>query len=445
MTSKMSYETIKRLAKEQGVSVTDLIVLAPKNDPFYRGTKGDVEKAQWFADLWGRFGYTSGVHLRRVHYQLVSQDPPLLRPDGKPYENTERDWDYLGLASLCARYLGLVDPGDFVDRRNPDPIIHAHYWDWEDPTPTYRVAEVWGGFDIEMPEFPSLPGFKVGGYTEGNLQPYHIEVWVEKSTMNDVLIPLCSRYGVNLVTGVGEMSVTAALALVRRVKRADRPCRIFYVSDFDPAGYGMPVSVARKVEFFLQDRGLDLDIRLEPVALTRDQVRAYNLPRTPIKDTELRKGAFEDVHGEGAVELDALEALHPGALAGIVREAILGYYDTQIERKAREQREALEEALEDTRSDALEDLGPEIEKLQAEFDAAVSSFEEAIAGLRDRLGALRREILDRLEAVEVDLDDYPLPDPRTVAEGNGVLFDSTRDYFDQLGYYKARRNGNGCG
>jgi hypothetical protein len=330
-----------------------------------------------------------------------------------------------------------------VDRRNPEPIIHAHYWDWEDPTPSYRVTESWGGFNIEMPEFPSLPGFDVGGYTEGNLQPYHLEVWVEKSTMNDVLEPLCRRYGVNLVTGVGEMSVTAALALVRRVKEADRPCRIFYVSDFDPAGYGMPVSVARKVEFFLQDRGLDLDIRLEPIALARDQVRAYHLPRTPIKDTELRKGAFEDVHGEGAVELDALEALHSGALAGIVRAAILDYHDPEIDDKAGEQREALEAVLENTRSEALEGLEPEIDELQAEFEAAVSSFEEAIGGLRDRLGDLRREILDRLEAVEVDLDDYPLPGPRTVAEGNGVLFDSTRDYFDQLAYYKARRNGNG--
>jgi hypothetical protein len=30
--------------------------------------------AKWFAELWRQFGYTTGVHLRRVHYQVISQD-----------------------------------------------------------------------------------------------------------------------------------------------------------------------------------------------------------------------------------------------------------------------------------------------------------------------------------------------------------------------------------
>ena len=28
-------------------------------------------------------------------------------------------------------------------------------------------------------------------------QRYHLEIWCEKSTMNDVLVPLCQRYGIN--------------------------------------------------------------------------------------------------------------------------------------------------------------------------------------------------------------------------------------------------------
>jgi hypothetical protein len=436
----INYEMIKQAAKEHGLSVRDLIVLAPQNDPFYVGTKGDIDKAEWFARLWERFGYTTGVHLRRVHYQLVSQDPPMIKPNGLLYKNTENDWSYLNLASKCARYLRLVDPGAFVDRRNPAPILIADYRGV--PTPDYRVTGAWGGLYVDLPEFPELPEFEVSGYTVGNLQPYHLEVWVEKTTMNDVLEPLCRQYGVNLVTGAGELSITATLDLVQRVKQADRPCRIFYVSDFDPAGYGMPVSVARKIEFFLHERDLDLDIRLEPLALTRAQVTTFHLPRTPIKASERRRATFEDIHGEGAVELDALEALHPGELGRVVSAAILDYYDQDIAAAAAAQRRVLEEALEEARTEALSDLTPEIGSLQNELGNAVSAFEEASEGLQERLTKLHREIVSRLEGVQVDLSDYPLPEARTAEEDNGMLFDSERDYLVQLGYYQARRYGN---
>jgi len=181
----MNYETIKELARQSGLTVKDLIALAPQNDPFYVGTEGDLGKARWFANLWQRFGYGTGVHLRRVHYQLVSQDPPVMKPNGKPYENTEADWDFLGMASKSARYLGLVDPGAFVDRRNPDPVINAQYWG--DSTPGYYVEGRWGGLDVQLPRFPELPHLATEGYDVGNLQPYHLEIWVEKTTMNDVL------------------------------------------------------------------------------------------------------------------------------------------------------------------------------------------------------------------------------------------------------------------
>jgi hypothetical protein len=78
----MNYETIKVLAKELRCRVTDLIALAPQNDPFYVGTEGDRRDGQWFYDLWQRFGYRSGVHVRRVHYQIISQHPPVLLPNG---------------------------------------------------------------------------------------------------------------------------------------------------------------------------------------------------------------------------------------------------------------------------------------------------------------------------------------------------------------------------
>src|SRR5438270_1797657 len=76
----------------------------------------------------------------------------------------------------------------------------------------------------------------------------------------------------------------------------------------------MPVAVSRKIEYFVRTLGLDLDVRLFPVVLTLDQVQYYELPRTPIKETERRRGGLEDRYGQAAVEVDALEALHPRLL-----------------------------------------------------------------------------------------------------------------------------------
>ena len=344
MAGAVNYDAIKALAKKRGCKVTDLIALAPQNDPFYVGTPGDRVLGEWFADLWRRFGYTRGVHIRRVHYQAVSQQTPILLPDGTPYENTEDCWGVLGKASKFARYLELVDPAAFVDRRNPDPAVFV-------PAPTFGPSvsldgQLWGD-EIDLPDFPDLPNYTLQGYT--GAQSYHLEVWCEKSTMNDVLIPLCQRYGANLQTGVGELSITATLAMVQRLEASGKPARIFYVSDFDPAGQSMPVSVARKAEYFIRKDDLDLDVRLFPVVMTVDQVRHYNLPRTPIKETERLKQSFEHQHGTGAIELDALEALYPGELRRILSGYIEQYYDTTLSDRVMEARSALYDEMGDVR------------------------------------------------------------------------------------------------
>jgi len=434
----MDYSTIKQLAKVRGVKVTDLIALAPQNDPFYCGQEAQQEAARWFADLWQRFGYREGVHIRRIHYQIISQQPPVTKPNGLPYENTENDWNFLNLASKAARYLKMVAPEAFVDRRNPEPHVFAEYWR-RNGGPEYWLED-WRSFDVQLPAFPALPDFHISGY-DANLQPYHLEVWAEKSTMNDVLLPVCEKYGVNLVTGAGEMSITAALAFLERARRADRPCRIFYISDFDPAGMGMPISVARKIEYFLRERDLDLGVKLEPIALLQEQCRQYRLPRTPIKETERRREKFENTFGEGATELDALEALYPGELARLVQDAISTYHDPEIAERANEQRQALVDALAQAKEEALADMQPELESLRQEFDQAVAAFGQAIEGLQGRMGQAYAEVVRRLEAVDVDASDYPCPEGREVYEPNGKLFDSARDYETQLAYYQARRGG----
>jgi hypothetical protein len=428
---QMDYGRIKQLAKAQGVSVNDLIVLAPQNDPFYTGTPNDWALAEWFAQMWQRFGLDR-AHLRRVHYQLVSQDPPVALPNVKPYENTVECWDVLGLASKAARYLRLVDPEAFNDRRTPDVLLYAT--DWRSSSPEVWVYNPSHRLEMKLPEFPQLPAYSVGGY-EAN-QPYHLEVWCEKGTMNDILIPLCQRYQANLQTGMGEMSITATLSLVHRLEQAGKPARILYVSDFDPAGQSMPVAVSRKIEYFVRTLGLDLDIRLFPVVLTLLQVQSYQLPRTPIKETERRRIGFEARHGEGAVELDALEALYPGQLTQVLSYYLDHYYDGMLESRVQAEREALGQELSVVWQQVTLGYQQEVTGLRAEYEQIRAEVEERLAGCSERLRGLWQAMRKDLQEYTSVVQQYPVPEPNWGQELGDGLYNSLRDYLEQVEAYK---------
>lgn len=449
------YEDLKELALEQGVTIPDLLALARNNDPFFCGSPAQLDKAQWFAELWQRFGYSTGVHLRRVHYRLVSQHSPTMH-DGTPYENTERCWGYLCDAGKFARYLGLVPVEAFEDHRNPAAQIMA--WprygepepDWSIEEPAWYLPEInadlGAGLSFKLPE-PDVNGYDY----EAADQPFHVELWIEKSTMDDVLRPVCSALGVNLVTSLGFQSITSVVSLLKRIAEHDKPARIFYVSDFDPAGDGMPTAVARQVEYWLDDFAPDIDIKLTPLALTREQVRAYRLPRIPVKDSDKRKGAFEERYGEGAVELDALEALHPGALAGIVREALAPYRDMDLRRRLEIVKRAALRSVENEWQGETADERAALAALEAEALAIVDQYRSRLSALAAelaselapvgvRLEAIWQAVQERIEGFDPELLDRPEPETEDTDESDW-LFDAGREYLDQLEIYQMYKTG----
>ena len=425
--SGINYETLKELSKQTGGRVGDLLALAPKNDPFYTGSPATVTAARWFTDVWQRAGYTSRVHLRRVHYWLVSN--PVTLPNGARYKNTDGCWTWLVEAGKYARYLGYVSPDAFIDRRNPRAIIYDEP-PQDQPNPDAFLTQ-WEAPAITLPDPPQLVA---GGY-DGIEQAYSVELWAEKTTMNDVLEPLCKRYGLNLITGAGELSITAVRDLLRRVRK---PTRILYISDFDPAGMGMPVSVARKIEFYIrQMNGSAPDIALQPVVLTAAQIEAYSLPRIPVKDSDLRKGNFEAAHGAGQVELDALEALHPGELARILRAVIERYIDADLQ-QAVQDAEADYQAELDTATAAVHARhARELDALRREYAEIAPRFES----IRARVEKLYNRLDDELSAAAAEIEPEPLPQPAAPGDRGALLYASGRDYFTQLQAYKAHRNG----
>ena len=330
-------------------TVKDMLVLSQQNDPFYAGNGAEGDKARWFAELWERFGCGSGVHLRRVHYRIVSEGN-ILKPDGELYENNSRCWEYMQGASRQARYLGLVDPEEIVDRRNPAPIIYmgpgsGGWEDREEPGWEYDFYG-WELPGLEVPRASlELPDLYPTGYAYNDaMQRYHVEVWAEKTTMDDILVPFCRQTATNYVSGAGYQSITAMVSLLRdRVRYIDKPCRILYVSDFDSAGKNMPRQVARQMQYWIKEYAADCDIRIEPIVMTAEQARDY--PAAP--DT-------------GAVELDAMEAIDPGRLERIVRRSISPFRDRELRQRVAstesEARDALEKELEEVCESELTEL-----------------------------------------------------------------------------------------
>jgi len=297
----------------------------------------------------------------------------------------------------------------------------------------FIAGRLWGD-DLRLPDFPELPNYRISHYEAA--QGYHLELWCEKSTMNDVLVPLCQHYGANLQTGLGELSITATLALASRLQQANKAARILYVSDFDPAGQSMPVAVSRKIEYFVRTLGLNLDVRVFPVVLTLDQIRAYHLPRTPIKDTERRRFGFEERYGEGAVELDALEALYPGTLHAILSQYLDAYYDNTLSERTEQAQAHLEQDLQAIWQQVVAYYANDLTTLRVAYEQLQAEFAARMGGYSEQLQALWQAMRADLAASMPDVANYPVPEPVFGDEIGAGLYNSDRDYLEQIEAYK---------
>jgi hypothetical protein len=168
------------------------------------------------------------VHVRRIHYRLISRES---QTDwrGNPYQNTNAFWQSLLCASKDARYLGTVPLEDFDDRRNPTAVATGVALP-EDPDLNPADTDAIG---LALGPNIALPYLRLKA-ADRPAQPYHVEIWCEKSTMRDILESVGAQYGVTRVYSLGEISLTACVKLIldRVARNGDRPVRLLYLSDF---------------------------------------------------------------------------------------------------------------------------------------------------------------------------------------------------------------------
>jgi hypothetical protein len=138
------------------------------------------------------------------------------------------------------------------------------------------------------------------------------EVWLEKDALAGVLLPITAQYDLPLMVARGYASLSFLSTAAEHIGALDLPTYIYHhLGDFDPSG----VNAGEKIEETLRKMAPAAEIHFERIAVTLEQIAAWDLPSRPTKASDSRAKDF----GEVSVELDAIE---PDRLRALVRNAI---------------------------------------------------------------------------------------------------------------------------
>jgi hypothetical protein len=407
-----------------GCSLKSLTVLAPENDPFRADPRRPA--SEWFAHRFFRF-YGEGnrtAHIRAFFYLLVSAGN-IVKPSGETFTNTERDWDWLCCVSTDARYLGLIPFERIIDNGFSDPVkIDRNSVDWVTSVDqTFSLWEFDADEDIGID--PKISGFETD---KPHLhQPYHLVLFGEKSSLAEIVSPICKRFGADEYLGAGELSLTHTHDLAKRAVASGRTLVFFTLCDADPSGWQMPISLGRKLRAFREVFLPTLDARVIRVGLTPQQAASFNLPSTPLKDTEVRADKWKEATGREQTEIDAMIALYPRELGRMLTEAMAKYFDAGLADRVREARSEWRDAAEQ----AIEDqVGAELAELREDAKEIIGPYNSAIAGLRTRFNRLTRDIY---------LPEPEMPEPEIDEPDSGVLADTRWTYLRETQALKAEK------
>ena len=352
-------------------SLADLTVLSTQVDPYRLDTPSGHRDGAWLAEQLDRaIGGDRRIHWRGLHYAIVAAGD-IRKPNGEIYRNNDADWTWLANnAGKAARWLGYVDFERIVDNRNSKPIIHRK---------ARVVPEAWVsvGLDIDVPDVEDLePYAGVSGFE--SRQPFALSIFGEKTSLEDVLLPVARRFEADIYLPAGEISDSLLYRMARDGAADGRPMVVLVLADCDPAGHQMAVSIGRKLQALHDLLFPEIEFEVVPVALTVEHVRDLGLPSTPLKETEKRADRWREAFGVEQTEIDALATLQPRVLEEIVVEAIAPYHDASLARRVADARRVWHEEAqrmlaqqidEDLLAAVREHAATRLAKLETEIEA----------------------------------------------------------------------------
>ncbi len=259
---------------------------------FRTKTRALIEQANSIIAEYQARGFTLTV--RQLYYQFVARDW---------IKNTPQNYERVASVVDDARKAGLIDWRAIEDRTRfvrgfdtyptPQDFLNAYVEEYKE--------DVWRD------------------------QEYHVEVWIEKDALLGVIEGACNDLRVDYFACRGYPSSSELYKAGKRMRRyrdAGKWPLIFYFGDHDPSGLQMGIQNAPNA---LIQYGRTVDIEMQMLALTRDQIDEYDPPANYAKETDSRFNWYYDRTGtEDSWELDALD---PGVIDSIIRENIEGVLD----------------------------------------------------------------------------------------------------------------------
>lgn len=274
--------------------------------------------------------------LRQLYYQLVARD---LIP------NQENSYKRIG---------------EIVSRARRGGYIH-----WDAIEDRVRVPQSPSEFrDLDALINAAIHSYRLPRH-QG--QDIYVELWVEKDALAGVLAPIADDYHITLMVNRGYSSTSAMKEAGSRVREkceelGVEEAVILYLGDLDPSGEDMVRDVQDRVDEYLnRGRLLDsdmnaetdeereerlpfVDIRVEKIALTPEQVDKYDPPPNPAKLTDSRAQKYIEEHGDSSWEVDALP---PQVLRAVIEERLDELIDTALIDTIKEKEEADKKLLVD--------------------------------------------------------------------------------------------------
>jgi hypothetical protein len=167
-------------------------------------------------------------------------------------------------------------------------------------------------------------------------QDAYVEIWMEKDTLAGVVVEVTDEFDVPLMVVRGFSSETFLHSAAEHIRSQTKPAYLYVLSDHDPSGHATMRHVERRLRAFLGNHPHPVSV--ERIAVTEEQIAAWNLPTRPTKSTDSRSKTFV---GE-SVELDAIPA---PTLRALVRSHIERHIDEAVLDRTRMIEEAEREVM----------------------------------------------------------------------------------------------------
>lgn len=230
--------------------------------------------------------------LRQLYYQLVSRDV---------IPNVPEEYKKLGSLLVKGRMAGVVD--------------------WEAIEDRIRVPKIpyWVN-DIEDALEDTINHYRLDRM-EG--QDYYIEVWCEKDALSGIISRVTEKFHIRLMINRGYSSASAMYRAAKRFQsQIDANSRLpylIYLGDHDPSGLDMIRDIKERMLEF------GVEIEVNHIALTMNQIDEFNPPPNPAKITDPRAKWYLRLFGDMSWEVDALK---PEDLTAILNLSINNLIDT---------------------------------------------------------------------------------------------------------------------